>query len=513
MVVCGRAFSFCRPREFLMETQTDMGNKQGYRIGNTQFATENEYLAAVSDLRKVKALMDRYDVKDPEMAKRLLSVIYAKPQMFQTEFGRDFVRKLEANAAAGQSTGAGGESVLPQDVEPQEEAGRQAGETPREEPPAEQKTKKRFRPGKLKDKGNKGNKGKNRKKRADDPMSQEEQSVCYDILLSSLEKIFELDLILNIVWYLVITVGGFGSWFANLKKMIVVPVLFFVALYALEICFERLQCAFNDYVLLLVVNLVTALILAGDRMTHSIQMMCAIPVLFGLIYHRKALLYVQLTLSAALLIGHHLYIVYSGLAVDQRLLLPLELVGMLFTLCSFSLVVQQIRKFTQMLDTQSTIDSLTRLHNHEAFYEALDEKLAEYKERSEPLCVLIADIDNFKKVNDTYGHAYGDKVLKALADIFYRESSNKCFTARYGGEEFAMIMEMNLADALTRAQAIRKTFENQVVQTETGEGKSFTVSIGVAVYDTAYATSSQFFEKADEALYRAKAGGKNRVCL
>ncbi|MDD6038774.1 MAG: GGDEF domain-containing protein [bacterium] len=189
-------------------------------------------------------------------------------------------------------------------------------------------------------------------------------------------------------------------------------------------------------------------------------------------------------------------------------------VGVLVFFC-----VQYVHTQTMVLGNAVKKDATTGLYNHEYFYEELENRMETFaglstKEREEgKFSLLIADIDNFKSVNDTYGHAFGDIVLIELASIVQGYCGAKDFSARYGGEEFAMILgDCNLKDALTRANTVRKKFERTVFKDTDGEEHQFTVSIGVAEYNREWNTASQFFDQADQALYKAKATGKNRVC-
>lgn len=350
-----------------------------------------------------------------------------------------------------------------------------------------------------------------KKKTASAPLSQEEWNVRYDILNHSLWIIWKCLLVLDGIWYVTLLISGYGPWMELLGQMLIAPVIFFALSFIFEVYNENHRMPLNDHVVLIILNLAMALVLFGDRWTHSLQMICALPIIFGLIIQNEKLIFVQVGISTAMMAAYYILTILNSepLLKDHGLL---NMSGVIFNIVVITQIIVQIRKYTQMLDTQTTIDSLTRLHNHESFYEELDMKLAEYAS-GQPLSILIADIDNFKKVNDTFGHAYGDKVLKVLAGIFSAEQSNKCFVARYGGEEFAMIMEMNQSDAITKAQKVRKLFAEQQIPTEDGTVNSFTISVGVAEYVTDFKTSSQFFEKADEALYKAKAGGKNRVCI
>lgn len=345
------------------------------------------------------------------------------------------------------------------------------------------------------------------------PLSTEEWDVRYDILRHSLWIIFRYLLLLNMLWFLMLLkVGGYGSWQEVLGKIIFTPMLLFGVAGTFVTCYGRFRLPLNDHIVLLILNLTILLVVATDRWTYSLQVMCIVPIIFGLFIGSERLIFFQAVVSMAMMIGHYFIIDLDSLPKGRNRIV-LDISGLAFDILVIAHLIVQIRKYTQMLDTQTMTDSLTRLHNHEAFYEELNRRMEEYRVQPGPLSILIADIDNFKKVNDTYGHAYGDRVLKALAGIFLEETGKKCFAARYGGEEFAMIMERDRIDAITKAESIRRHFEQKIIPTDSGIENSFTISIGIAVYNPQYETSSQFFEMADEALYHAKASGKNRVCI
>ncbi len=159
-------------------------------------------------------------------------------------------------------------------------------------------------------------------------------------------------------------------------------------------------------------------------------------------------------------------------------------------------------------EESSRRDSLTHLYNHENFYEELECFRRRFRQQGSAFSVLIADIDNFKKVNDTYGHAFGDEVIRSVAELFLRTAPAKSICARYGGEEFAMILPSD--DPLATAEKIRSSFAALPFNTPEGI-RYFTLSIGAAVYRQEFPNASSFFEEADKALYRAKQNGKNRV--
>ena len=181
------------------------------------------------------------------------------------------------------------------------------------------------------------------------------------------------------------------------------------------------------------------------------------------------------------------------------------------TVCGMLVALELVNDSAIVNDERSKRDSLTKLYNHESFYEELEYYQRRYEENRECFSLAVIDIDNFKNVNDTYGHAFGDVVLKEVADICARHKGAAGFCARYGGEEFAIIFKgVGVGQAEEMAEQIRQEFEQKMFTTPQGE-RSFSVSIGVAEYDRAYAGASAFFEVADAALYRAKREGKNQV--
>lgn len=175
-------------------------------------------------------------------------------------------------------------------------------------------------------------------------------------------------------------------------------------------------------------------------------------------------------------------------------------------------IVEQVNISFILYDEKSSRDSLTHFHNHESFYEELEYYMKSYQQKKAPFSVLIADIDDFKKVNDTYGHAFGDQVIRQVVEAFDLIRGKNDFAARYGGEEFAMILPgRTLKEAAEVGERIRQEFENYAFLTTEGT-RHFTLSVGVAEYNKVYENASSFFECADRALYQAKKTGKNKVC-
>jgi diguanylate cyclase (GGDEF)-like protein len=160
---------------------------------------------------------------------------------------------------------------------------------------------------------------------------------------------------------------------------------------------------------------------------------------------------------------------------------------------------------------QAVTDELTGLFNHRRFQEVMDAEIAAARRYDRPLGLLMIDIDNFKSVNDTYGHQQGDLVLKAVAAVLQDSSREIDEPARYGGEEMAVALpQTDLEGAYTIAERVRAAVEALRVPRLDGAGVlRVTVSCGVAA--SRAASKDQLVASADAALYRAKHSGKNRT--
>jgi two-component system cell cycle response regulator len=164
------------------------------------------------------------------------------------------------------------------------------------------------------------------------------------------------------------------------------------------------------------------------------------------------------------------------------------------------------------LELLSITDGLTHLHNHRYFQDELARAFEESQRYHRPLSMAMIDIDYFKKVNDTYGHAVGDDVLKAVSKLYAESVRSTDLVARYGGEEFVVMMpETELPDAITFAEKIRALIESAPIQTQAGP-VPVTVSLGVSsVPYSNVRNSHELIVVADKALYRAKRAGRNQV--
>ncbi len=174
-------------------------------------------------------------------------------------------------------------------------------------------------------------------------------------------------------------------------------------------------------------------------------------------------------------------------------------------------------KLRSMLDESVSLaytDSLTGIYNRRYMNAHLVRKIKEIEETAKPVSVMIFDIDHFKQVNDTYGHAAGDEVLKGFAKRVDGGIRDSDLLARYGGEEFVVIMPDTPAEvALIVAERLRQRLEKEPFPVAgADEALVVTASLGVATTTDAAESAEALLGRADEALYTAKNGGRNRVC-
>ncbi len=157
-------------------------------------------------------------------------------------------------------------------------------------------------------------------------------------------------------------------------------------------------------------------------------------------------------------------------------------------------------------------DALTGLHNRRYMETHLKSLLDGARKSGRPLSVLVADIDFFKRVNDTYGHDAGDTVLKEFAARFRRNTRGLDLACRLGGEEFIIIMpDTDLRRAYQVGERLRACVAAEPFQINSATQLRVTASVGIAALERADDTAESLFKRADVALYAAKREGRNRV--
>lgn len=176
--------------------------------------------------------------------------------------------------------------------------------------------------------------------------------------------------------------------------------------------------------------------------------------------------------------------------------------------------IDSLRKNLDQVTMEAQKDGLTGLYNRKAFEGMLTEQMALAQEKKTELCMLILDVDHFKKFNDTYGHLLGDEVLKIVSRTLTDSLKGRDIVARFGGEEFvAFLPETPMEGAMRVADALRQSIASkELKRKDTGENFGrITVSIGVSRFRHGVDDIPKLVKRADEALYESKRGGRNRV--
>jgi len=173
--------------------------------------------------------------------------------------------------------------------------------------------------------------------------------------------------------------------------------------------------------------------------------------------------------------------------------------------------ISELQENLKKAEEDTYTDALTGIGNRRKFDVTLIAEIANARERQTPLCLVVADIDRFKKFNDAYGHTVGDQVLKLVARALHENVKGSDLAARYGGEEFALVLpNTTMDDAFGLVETIRETIGSRHIKNKQKgmDYGSVTLSLGLAMYRGEEA-ASDFIERADNALYRAKSGGRN----
>lgn len=171
----------------------------------------------------------------------------------------------------------------------------------------------------------------------------------------------------------------------------------------------------------------------------------------------------------------------------------------------------EIKSLQSSLQEQAMRDPLTDLYNRRYMDEMLKKEFARAQRKDYPITIILFDIDFFKKLNDTYGHTAGDKVLENLGKVFSTHIRIDDYAIRYGGEEFLVVLpQVPYSRSLLRGNQIRQVVQ-QVVTEYNGKQMQVTISGGVAGFPDHGSNPYEVIARADEALYKAKEMGRNRI--
>jgi len=171
----------------------------------------------------------------------------------------------------------------------------------------------------------------------------------------------------------------------------------------------------------------------------------------------------------------------------------------------------QLLEKARVLEELAFTDSLTELHNRRHILKLANDEFERAQRFDHPLAIMMTDIDDFKNINDTYGHMIGDQVLIEVADRLRYQLRSIDLLGRFGGDEFVILLiEADLDATQGIAQRVHQSISNRPVKTDRGE-LSVTLSMGIAVIATQHTNPQMLLQAADDALYIAKSAGKNQI--
>lgn len=175
--------------------------------------------------------------------------------------------------------------------------------------------------------------------------------------------------------------------------------------------------------------------------------------------------------------------------------------------------IDEINELQEQLQDQATHDALTGLCNRRIMDQVLSRQLTVCKQLKLGFCIVIIDVDNFKHINDKYGHQVGDILLQEFGKNILASTRTDDFSCRLGGDEMLMAFQnMTLREAANKAEILRHKLDAIAIERE-GKNISTTVSMGIASYPADGNSINELITRADEALYKAKAEGRNQVIV
>lgn len=282
---------------------------------------------------------------------------------------------------------------------------------------------------------------------------------------------------------------------------------------------------YNPYILFFAGSLLAVVMILANPALPGLQMTLLLPMAISLIYLKKFKLTISFLINFTSLL-----VIYLISEASRTAMTPYEYFAYLFILVAgyivylaviergaevLSTLRQAMEKEKELLvqnrvmERLSKTDALTGLYNHKTFQNHLEALVQQAEQSGLQLQLAVLDIDNFKMINDNFGHSIGDSVLKHVAETLLEEADPNDLVARYGGEEFAIIFtEKSFEETLVRLEGIRRTIA--ALRHPEIAGGSVTISAGLQNFYSGL-SKSEFFKKADTYLYEAKRSGKNQI--
>ncbi|TXK74473.1 GGDEF domain-containing protein [Paenibacillus sp. N3.4] len=315
-----------------------------------------------------------------------------------------------------------------------------------------------------------------------------------------------------------------NKWFSSFMQYQVIPTCSQLSLMAAGYATIRLLKPYSDFILIVwTMTAASIYILCIPELRISYELI-SLPILLSSVYFQKKHIWFAYILGSCYLIALIICQAAQGHATTPyQIIVPFTVITVTTIVC-FTIMDKGLHLINQlqssvvreqdllirnvMIDRLSKVDALTELFNHRSFQEHTDH-LISHMPYDTPLVLALMDIDNFKKINDTYGHWVGDVVLKTIGCTLKDVLGNDDMAFRYGGEEFAVLF---VGKTQQEVMVLCEQLMQIIRETEIPEmaGQQLTMSLGLAPYNR-NTMKKAWFQLVDECLYIAKRNGKNRI--
>jgi len=342
----------------------------------------------------------------------------------------------------------------------------------------------------------------------------------------------ERSLHINNITLLCLVVGALGqivTFFVSVPSpwndssaligLLVAPIVSYAVILGLMIFFTRYYAkkekpAMQAYVNIMGICLVCFTIIWVYNANASVSAILCLPLITSLLYVDKKPLFLAFLCTLIFSVVYNLFFIKSWqYGPDYNSLVQLFTITLFLACCYVAsrIIINSVSVLVcNFISKNEEVrrDSFTGLLNHTSFFEHLDQMIIENHREKTVFSLIIWDIDDFKSINDTFGHDMGDKVLTLFSKALKECAGSDDFSFRYGGEEFIILTPCELSNAFQLSNRVRERFTQYTVTLPLG--RVVTSSSGVCEYNRSFGGSREFFSAADRALYIAKrAKGKN----
>lgn len=280
----------------------------------------------------------------------------------------------------------------------------------------------------------------------------------------------------------------------------------------------------TSYFMIIMVALLAHEVVTTHYQISVIYMIYVLPIFLSILFNNRKLTIIVASLCVALYVSlafiylpmlpdgaySHDYMDFTAtlMFMAASLLISIYIMNTFNDLINKSINADKIK---DSLEKRIQLDPFTKLYNRAAFDDYLAQSISAYTNFGKVFSLIVIDIDDFKQVNDTYGHGFGDKVILLLVDVIRGSIRKTDLAFRYGGEEFAIILFTHEQNAFSVADKLRAQFNES--STSENDHLRFSISIGLCEIDKSVVSPADMFGRADKALYQAKHSGKNIVCV